>query len=93
MQARAAGGAFNATVNTGPPLTPDEEVDLQAKQHAVAVDEAEKAVAAIEEKVAGIDLDQVEDREKATQKLDGMRQSLAAARDELARLRAEDGGN
>lgn len=85
----AGGVALNADVAIGPPLSPSEERELQDRQRAAAIEEAERAVAAIEEKVAGIDLTQVDDPEKAAQKLEGMRQSLAAARDELARLRAE----
>jgi len=93
LRVHAVGGAFDATVAIGPPMSPDEERAHQDRQRAAAIDEAEQAIAVIEEKVSGIDLASVEDPEKATQKLEGMRQSLAAARDELARLRAEDGDN
>lgn len=93
MHPSAKGGAFDASVAIGRKLSPDEERDLRGRQYATAVEEAEKAVAAMEEKVSGIDLEQVDDPEKAAQKLEGMRQSLAAARDELARLRGEDGDN
>jgi hypothetical protein len=93
MQPSAGGGAYNATVETGPPMSPDEERAHQDRQRTVAIQEVEKAIAVIEEKVSGVDLASVEDPEKAAQKLKGMRQSLAAARDELARLRVEDGDN
>ena len=89
MQSRAGGVAFDASVAIGPPLPPAEERELRAGQHATAVAEAARAAVAIQEKVAGIDLIKVDDPEKAAQKLEGMRQSLAAARVELARLRAQ----
>ena len=38
----------------GPPLSPEEETELQRKQHEVALAEAEQAVEAIEEKIAGM---------------------------------------
>jgi hypothetical protein len=38
----------------GPPLSPEEESDLQCVQRKVALAEAEKAVEAIEEKIAGM---------------------------------------
>jgi hypothetical protein len=93
LRAYAAGSAMDASVDIGPPMSPDEEREHRERLRAVALEEAEKAVAAIGAKVSGIDLAQVEDSAAAARKLEGMRQSLAAAREELARLRAEDGDN
>jgi hypothetical protein len=93
VHSTAGGGAFNAAVEVGAPLSAAEERELLVWQRATAIEEAQKAVAAMEEKVAGVDLALVDDPECADRKLEGMRQSLAAAREELARLRAEDGDN
>lgn len=38
----------------GPPLSPEEESELQRAQHEVALAEAEKAVEVIEKKIAGM---------------------------------------
>jgi hypothetical protein len=93
MQPSAGGGAYNATVETGPPMSPRRGARTSGPAAHVAIQEVEKAITVIEEKVSGVDLASVEDPEKAAQRLKGMRQSLAAARDELARLRVEDGDN
>jgi len=93
MHSSAGGAAFDATVDIGTNLSPSAERELRDQQHATATHEAEKAVTAIEGKVAGIDLAALDDSDAAARKLEGMRQSLAAAREELARLRAEDGDN
>lgn len=45
---------MSASVAVGPPMEPDAEADLRRRQAQTYADEAEQAVAVIEEKIAGM---------------------------------------